>query len=266
MTALSLSELSGTEWTLGIAMLLVLGASAICDHVTCEAPDVLTVGYAVLGIYTACCREALVLGLVLTAAVFFIWQPWRPAWVRRLNRRLVVRIMGDDPLKADEPSRTTGLFFERNMTAISCFGMAVVLLGLTAAFLIQICNGVGSRFEPYGNLICFLCLLALYLLAVFHPRQPAAEDTEAVALGEADILIFIGIIGYYGCGGAAFGLAASMFVALILYLIRMVLQKKAERGMPLLPAMFFSAPARMAAVILFAAPMTRVFVESGWNC
>ena len=266
MTALSLSELSGTEWTLGIAMLLVLGASAICDHVTCEAPDVLTVGYAVLGIYTACCREALVLGLVLTAAVFFIWQPWRPAWVRRLNRRLVVRIMVDGPPKADEPSRTTGLFFERNMTAISCFGMAVVLLGLTAAFLIQICNGVGSRFEPYGNLICFLCLLAQYLLAVFHPRQPAAEDTEAVALGEADILIFIGIIGYYGCGGAAFGLAASMFVALILYLIRIVLQKKAERGMPLLPAMFFSAPARMAAVILFAAPMTRVFVESGWNC
>ena len=266
MTALSLSELSGTEWALGVAMLLVLGAAAICDRVTCEAPDVLTVGYAVLGIYTAYCREAMILGLVLTAAVFFMWQPWRPVWARRLNHRLVVRLLGDDLPKDDEPSRTADLFFERNMTAISCFGMVVVLLGLTAAFLIKICNGVGSSFEPYGNLVCLLCLLALYLLAVFRPRQTAAEDTEAVALGEADILIFVGIIGYYGCGGAAFGLAASMFVALILYLIRMVLQKKAERGMPLLPAMFFSAPVRMAVVILFAAPMTRVFVEFGWIC
>ena len=266
MTALSLSELSGTEWALGVAMLLVLGAAAICDRVTCEAPDVLTVGYAVLGIYTAYCREAMILGLVLTAAVLFMWQPWRPVWARRLNHRLVVRLLGDDLPKDDEPSRTADLFFERNMTAISCFGMVVVLLGLTAAFLIKICNGVGSSFEPYGNLVCLLCLLALYLLAVFRPRQTAAEDTEAVALGEADILIFIGIIGYYGCGGAAFGLAASMFVALILYLIRMVLQKKAERGMPLLPAMFFSAPVRMAVVILFAAPMTRVFVEFGWMC
>ena len=266
MTALSLSELSGTEWALGVAMLLVLGAAAICDRVTCEAPDVLTVGYAVLGIYTAYCREAMILGLVLTAAVLFMWQPWRPVWARRLNHRLVVRLLGDDLPKDDEPSRTADLFFERNMTAISCFGMVVVLLGLTAAFLIKICNGVGSSFEPYGNLVCLLCLLALYLLAVFRPRQTAAEDTEAVALGEADILIFIGIVGYYGCGGAAFGLAASMFVALILYLIRMVLQKKAERGMPLLPAMFFSAPVRMAVVILFAAPMTRVFVEFGWMC
>ena len=266
MTALSLSELSGTEWALGVAMLLVLGAAAICDRVTCEAPDVLTVGYAVLGIYAAYCREVMILGLALTAAVFFMWQPWRPVWARRLNHRLVVRLLGDDLPKDDEPNRTADLFFERNMTAISCFGMVVVLLGLTAAFLIQICNGVGSRFEPYGNLVCLLCLLALYLLAVFHPRQTAAEDTEAVALGEADILIFIGIVGYYGCGGAAFGLAASMFVALILYLIRMVLQKKAERGMPLLPAMFFSAPVRMAVVILFAAPMTRVFVEFGWMC
>jgi hypothetical protein len=83
----------------------------------------------------------------------------------------------------------------------------------------------------------------------------ASEKLESI--GEADILIFAGILGYYGVIPFSFCMAVTMGTAFIYFIIYYIIHHADASGIALLPSILISAPLRICVYINVCMPMVK---------
>ena len=88
---MNLSVFSAQHWIFGVGMLFLLALAAKCDANGTEIPDSVTVPYALLGITSAFLEGNILAGLLALITMVFILQPWRPKWLKHVNRWFVRR-------------------------------------------------------------------------------------------------------------------------------------------------------------------------------
>ena len=264
MHASLFSELTNVEFAFGLAMFLLLVLSAICDFVCQEVPDSLTVSYVILSCVVAAERGELWLAIVLMLAEVYVQTPWRPKWHKRFNEWMVHRAYKGDM----DAVRDTQMASEEHASALfSGYGRWFHIAGLDIAFcsiLLVIISG-WSKGGPSVLVVMIAGMVYIVLSEAVISKLIVSgvvkEHEDISAMGGADVLVLLGILGYYGLFGGCCAIVVSLFISLLWYMVKRLITKSKEPAFALLPSLCISAPVRLFVVVSFATPL-RNLLES----
>lgn len=255
-----ITAMTGVDIVITLAMFCLLALSAWCDANGAEVYDETTVPYALLGIMLGLRHGRFVSSAVATALILFILQPWRPIWLRKLNAWLMRRAYRDT--ETQDIEREEEALNEKADSFALKRGRSITTVSTTIFFLAAATSVLSQAEGPKPAITMSHALIIAYsvLLLVHADRRnegsPEQEPHEKLsAFGGADIIIFLGLLPYYGVIPFLFGVTASLLVFLGMAAIRIHVLKKSSVGLPLLPAMLFSAPIRFILALTVCRPI-----------
>lgn len=254
------------DFAMAAVMLTLLILAAIFDANGAEVPDALTVPYAFTGISVSVLHERWGAALVATMMVIVVLSGWSPKWLQRLNDMLMARAYKSEEAIQEETGKLAdkaARFAKRERQLMtSALGM------VTAFFLFGAVIGVMSLTETSAR-IRYILSVTLWLISFFlltKRSERAAKDGELeeaeplTAFGGADVLVFAGILGFYGGVAFFYVMAATMVGVLILVAaVTVVNGKRSTVGVPLMPGILVMAPVRLFILVTICPRVIQTF-------
>lgn len=234
--------------TLAICMWIFLAMGAWFDAHGAEVPDALTIPYTILGAAAAIAHKRFAAALFIAVVTVGILQPYRPKWMQRLNMALLRHAYkGDEEALAKEAEKACeearGFQSKHEKTADTIVTGLYVLIpavGMAAALWDKWETG-SSTTIPAARMVIIGLLACAYILT--HTKD-TGEDLPPSALGEADILLFLGLFGFYESMPFLLGMCATLSGYLVWIAVKMLITRTKIVGTALFPAFFAFAPIR----------------------
>lgn len=244
--------------TYDILVAAFMGAYLICaalhDSFGEEVPDLFTIPYAVLGISASVYHQRHLIAVIGLAILFFILCPWRPKWLLKLNHWLIARHYPSEELMAIESAERHELaetFSEKHFRKF-----AYISIGLLIPTILLIVYPAAHDLNHVAGIEVIICVLGLVIFgsAVYYGLKPKSEKEkkedetpmEMSAFGGADVIVFVGILGFYGLIPFLYGIIASLCLYLLwIVIVKFIKKEKAPHGTPMLPALCLTGPVRL---------------------
>lgn len=256
------------DLAMAAVMLTLLIVAAFFDANGAEVPDELTVPYALSGIIVSVLHERWGAAVVAVLLVGFILSGWSPKWIQELNAKLMARAYPSEEALREETER---LAVRAARYAKSDHLLLTSVLGMVLAFFIfGSVIGIMSLTETQARVryivAVAVCALSLYRLKLQTERTTQAGEPEKAeplsAVGGADVIVFAGLLGFYGGIPFVYVMAATMVGVFILaVLFQLVRGKKGSVGIPLLPGILLMAPLRIFILVTYCPKVLQAF---GW--
>lgn len=253
-------------------MLTLLIVAAFFDANGSEVQDMLTVPFAYMGITISVLHKRWWTALVALLAVIAVLSSWCPKWLKWLNGKLMAKTYKSEEAIQEEQRQLKAKgdrYSQRNgrlMTSVLGMVVAFFLFGSVVGVLSLTETGARVRF------ICAvaLCSGSLYLLK--RQTDLAAKDGKLIeaeplsAFGGADIIVFAGLLGFYGAISFVYVMAATMVGVFIMVLIvKLVKGKKGTASVPLLPGILVMAPVRLYILVTYCPRVLQTFSWASEN-
>lgn len=237
---------------LSVLLACYLFVGALYDAHGALVPDDVTVPYAILGLIAALIQHYWFTFAFGIFALIFALYGREPAWMKALGQKLLMHsYKSEDAImelerKHEEIADKFELRFGKVLHAtLVLFICGIIMLPLLYLFTSEI------------NTTSVLVAIAVFALVLFGYSyvykggdSPAVTEDEALcAFGGADVLILIGLFGYYGMIAFTFALVPTFAVYLIWSILaHFISGEKVWGGCPMLPAVFCTISLRLYVV------------------
>lgn len=250
MRHISMTEYSIQELIVALSMFFFLAHAAWFDANGTEVPDAITVPYALLGISTSILHERYLTVLIATGILLFMLLPVRIPWLDKLNAKLVLQAYKTDEAlnnEIEQQAKKTEDFFARREEQVSRWlGISYTVIPIMLFATLFMEENTPNNVAIFT--ICAACSIVAVEIAftILSNREQNNQRTEDLsALGGADVIILLGMLGFYGFELFIYEIAITFSACLLYVLIRYCITKEKQVSIALLPAMFFMAPVRI---------------------
>lgn len=246
-------QLSAYDIAIGIMMAFYLICASLYDAHGTAIPDRITLPYALLG---GC--ESLLLGRYMTAAGVFLFSLYIILPLCSHGTLLM-------QLSANE-SKISASFEQKYGTTMLRVITAADLIFIVFCLLFTTCITFDLR---CGSISLLAIMVTWFLNAIGTAREefpypnvgivaPQIEKLQSGVIGEADLLVFAGIIGFYGIIPSILCLAASFMCYLFWAMLHQMGTQRQQGTYPMLPTLCITIPARL----ILACTVGQFFSES----
>ena len=255
-----------------MALLLITGA--ICDHLCQEVPDDITVPFAMLGTLTAAYQGRWLGALITVLLTLAVQVGYQPKLFKWLSDRIIRRAYGDADTVAEveaDINQKSDLLYEKYGEKIVAVGLFVFIATTSAAGAVCVAKA-DSMLSRVVGVAAAVFVIGYYFISGRMLNKTVQEDDtspeheELTALGGADVLVFIGLFGYFGLVNGVYAITAILLGVLILYVIRAIIlrimKKGKTAGFPLLPYFTACVPLGVLSVIYIAWDTAELFADA----
>jgi hypothetical protein len=265
-----LSYIFGSSYTepviivIACCMVAFLWFGARYDAHGTMVPDDATVPYAFLGLIAAAYRGrwiSFALGLIVLLLALFGKQP---KWMKKLGEKMVMRaykseeaveeVSEEQAAKAEEFEQKHGVVLHAKM-AYLIGGMGGVFVAYPVIMFIYSKTGE-IEFGSWLDILRIGISLVLWITCgfiVYQSHVGEQSDEEVCAFGGADMLILIGLFGFYGGVAFLYALIPTFAVYLLYFILaHFIKREKTWGGRPMLPVLFCTIPVRVYVVCYLA--------------
>jgi len=260
------------DFVAAAVMLTLLIVAAFFDANRAEVPDQLTVPYAYMGIVVSVLHERWVVALAAALMVASVLIDWRPKWLRELNRKLMSITEKPDKMSQDDDKQDISMAARfakgdgRLMTSV--LGMVATLFLFGSVIGVLSLTDMSAQIRYIAAVV--LCAVSIFLLK--RQSDSTNNDDHRVeveplsAFGGADIIIFAGLLGFYGAIPFVYVMAVTMVGIFIMALIVMLRKgKKGTARIPLLPGLLLMAPLRLFILVTYCPRVLQTFSWASGN-
>lgn len=255
-------------WTAAVYMLCFLALSAWSDKHGAQVADYLTVPYALLGLLVGIVEGRIVSTVLAACMLLMTLSSWRPKWLKRINAAIVERAyrsreaMDEQSQELEEEAnafeKEHGLWLYQTSYRLG----AVSSAGITLSAMFMLGGMKGNEVERALRITCAVILFLAAMISYYRfgwstgDVEQGGDDTFS-AIGGADVILFIGMWGFYGTIPMMFMLVATCGVYLLQIGIKCLREKKRIDASPMVPAMLYAAPIRVILAIWVCPAITR---------
>lgn len=227
--------------------LIILCMAAVCDLKGAEIPDTLTLPIFSIGVSAAIIHHRWITILVADILLFLCIGHIKIPFLQKFNDYLMRKAYSEETLQTEDDTlrQQADAFHAKNGKYMDVCCAATILLMLFVYFGVAICQRETDRWIYIAGLFTFVFVSYLFLIAKVSATKGETIETEAIsALGGADIIVFLGLLCFYGPVGFIYGMTATMGLALIVGLWQKCFRKD-RIGIPLMPVILVAAPIRI---------------------
>lgn len=244
-------------------MTVFLGLSAWYDANGAEVPDYTTMTYALLGMSYGVLAGHVVTTLISLAVIVFMMIGLPIRLPDAINDYFIKRAYTDEDLQQETQAleAQAEAFEMRRGKLIRGCATGAAIIGPLVCLLVRE-PGVDAQ-EVFCILLILAasanCLVGVGSWRTEEERQePETEDISA--LGGADIIVFMGMLSYYGFIAFLYGLSCSL-IGFLAYAVwkHIRSKKKSWGGYPLLPSLFVMAPVRLYMAVAICEPLVQAY-------
>lgn len=260
------------DFVAAAVMLTLLIVAAFFDANGAEVPDQLTVPYAYMGIVVSVLHERWVVALAAALMVASVLIDWRPKWLRELNRKLMSIPEKPDKMSQDDDEQDISMAAQfakgdgRLMTSV--LGMVATLFLFGSVIGVLSLTDMSAQIRYIAAVI--LCAVSIFLLKrqsdSTNNNDHLVEVEPLSAFGGADIIVFAGLLGFYGAIPFVYVMTVTMVGIFIMALIVMLRKgKKGTARIPLLPGLLLMAPLRLFILVTYCPRVLQTFSWASGN-
>lgn len=244
-------------------MVMLLALGAYYDYKTTYVSDSITIPYAILGVLVACANNHYYSAILATYIILAQIFP-KISLLRIISNAIKKRRPESDSaeeLEENIPPASVAGYMLKLERMLPLVGSLIMGLSIICCFIYNF----SSKDLSIINVILFSgALLISAIITIWYCTHrtseeivPATENVEG--FGGADMLIFAGILGYYGIISFFACIVISLTLSLIIHKIYSVIKKTKTKGIPLLPSLFISFPVRIIIFQLYLYQFTATF-------